>query len=1543
MLMQSLVRSRLEAARKELLDLGLRNPLINYRPAASKGVAVVGEHAATVFRQLVVGEKSLSFAAARNGTGQAIVSDPSDTKLQTGEEEEKLQQRLLNTYYAARTTLEEQGVNTLFLALGMLHWYESDSSTEPRRAPLVLVPVALERSTAKERFRLRYTGEDLGVNLSLEAKLRSEWGIALPSIPDDENTDLDQYFAAVADVVSLCHRWDVAANEIALGFFSFGKFLLYNDLGLDQWPQDQQPHLHPLMTGILGEGFREGAPSIGEDAFLDHEPATGELLQAVDADATQLLAMLAVQEGRNLVIQGPPGTGKSQTITNIIANAIGQGKKVLFVAEKSAALEVVRRRLEALQLGDACLELHSHKANKKDLHAELRRTLELGKPALQHLQQQVALLDQHRDELNQYSVAVNTELQQSGLTAHDVAGRLLQIQQQSAGTTLPRLQLDHLAGWDALRMQRAEALAERIQAGLQPGIAPNQYLFWGSGLQVLLPAQQSQLIAAIDSALSAARALAQQSKALATSTGFPIPENREAVMALAAAMEMAAARPNLSGMHVAQEGWADAEPALTALVAAGEQLAALHQQFSESLLPEAWNADMLSIRAALLAHGSKWYRFLIGDYKQAVKQLAAYCTGKLPDSVAARLALAEAVLEARRLEQTLAAGAELATRYWGSAWKGNRSDWQQLAAATRYRCEAERSVQTGALPPAFIHYISRQLPAAEASAAHRTLLQHLSDHGLHLQALSTALAFNDGARFPGATLLHQPFGVQVQLLQQWQSQPQAIQEVIGFNNLVALAAEDNLLPLVHLAAHWPQAHAFLKMALQQTWYEHLLEVAINNHPPLRRFERTAHETVIEQFRQLDHRFLQYNRAKAALKHWEALPPADGGGQMSVLRNEFNRKARHMPIRKLMLEAGEAIQAIKPVFMMSPLSIANFLPPGALRFDLVVFDEASQVRPVEALGALLRGQQMVIVGDSKQLPPTSFFDNLGQEDAAEDSFTADLPSILGLCEAQGAPQRMLRWHYRSRHESLIRLSNQAFYDNRLVVFPAPGNRQGAGLTFYHLPHTAYDRGGTRTNRKEAEAVAEKVLEHARKQPHLSLGVVAFSTAQRDAIQNQLEQLRRQEPELEQFFRKHPQEPLFVKNLENVQGDERDVIFISIGYGRTAEGYVSQSFGPINNEGGEKRLNVLITRARIRCAVFTNLTADDIDAAKSGSIGLRVLKSFLQYAQKGILDVPQASGRPPGSPFEAAVEQRLVALGYQVHRQVGATGFFIDLAVVDPEQPGRYVLGIECDGASYHSARTARDRDRLRQQVLEAMGWRIYRIWSTDWFRNPEKELERLVAAIDIAWKATLDAGDEGDEPVADTALLREAPKPGTAKLQAYQLVQLPAEIGQAEMHQHPVGKVAKWVELVVRVEGPIHFDELARRMVEAAGITRVGPRIRDHLKLATRFAEGSGAIRQNGDFLYHNGGAQPPMRDRSELPAASRKWKYVAPEEVAAVLYKVVKEAIGIEPEEAYPLVVRQLGFARVTEEMRQDILGLVPAMEAAGLLRQEGGVLKIGS
>jgi superfamily I DNA and/or RNA helicase len=1519
--MQETIQSRLASSRKELLDLGLRNPLLNYKLTKGKGVHIVDEKAEAIYDILVRQQKAMTFLALKEGQlfpeGEAKYQD---TRLQTDEDDQKLQSRLLNTYYFARTSIEEQGVNLLYLALGMLRWYDTGDTETVRSAPLILLPVSLERSSAQERFRLRYTGSEIGANLSLQAKMKSDFNLTIPDMPEAEEFDYNEYITDIKSHIVKESNWAIDADAIELGFFSFGKFLIYNDLDTEQWPDAAKPENHPNVTALLKSGFHEDVPE--DEHNLDTDTKANDLFRVVDADSSQLMAMLAVQDGSNLVIQGPPGTGKSQTITNIIANAVGQGKKVLFVAEKMAALDVVKRRLDTIDLGMACLELHSHKTNKRDVLTELKRVMELGRPQTAKLELEIQMLEIYRAELNDYCRAVNHQLAGSGLSAQQVIGFLLQIDQQAKDHNLLKLPIENINYWNAEKIRLAEDWADRIQARLADIGKPAALVFYGTKLMLVLPHDKGVILQRIEAASRATAELLTLLANIEENTGFAVPANDAGVPVLETLLSKAAEAPDLNALNIKDPIWQTKAEDIKELLTTGEELENLYRAYKDTFVVEAWSQDILEIRRNIVTYGDTWHKSLHGSYRKSKQQLAALLKITLPDEAAEKLKLVDAISEARRLENSLQQYDTFAQNLFGNRWLKQRSDWKSLQAAAAYLA--------GAKAPVLLAYLSKLEPGSVAAGYLNVLQNELKIlQGQREQALRAL----EIATFP------LNYTEQENTWKTWITHFGELQLAIDWNQLTAQSEKENLGFLIQAAANWDEAKDLLKMSLQKTWYEYLISEAFKRNPELSRFERASHEEIISKFKKLDQVNLYYNRARVALKHWEDLPQGNAGGQVNILKTEFNKKTRHMPIRKLVEEAGKAMQAIKPVWMMSPMSIANYLPPGAIDFDLVIFDEASQVRPVDAIGAIARGKQLVVVGDTRQLPPTSFFDKLNSDIEEEENVTADMQSILGMCDGQGAPTRMLKWHYRSQHESLITLSNHEFYEDKLVIFPSPGNKQNLGLRFHYLPDAVYDRGKTRSNPIEAQAVAKAVIDYAAKYPNQSLGVVAFSTAQAQAIQAALETERKASPATENFFTSRPDEPFFIKNLENVQGDERDVILISIGYGRTEDGKVPMNFGPLNNEGGERRLNVLITRAKMRCEVFTNITPEDIKIGESARFGIRALKSFLYFARYAKFDKPEALIPDELRPFEDEVAAQLTKAGYVVRNKVGSPGFYLDLAVVDPENPGRYILGLVCDGKAYDSAASATDRDRLRSQVLELFGWNLYQVWSADWYRNPGRELSRLLAAIEQA-KLITETIDK-DNDTWQHELSRDNTPAVSLVTPEYQLAEIHIEHIRPEFQLYTFAELGDWIAEVVQIEGPVHFDEVAKRITDAAGIAKIGSRIRYTLTQALSQAQDEKKVVIKGEFLWAPDMETAIVRDRSKLPAAYRKLNLVAPEEIYEGIRQVVGGAISITEEEALPLVAKLLGFSRVTDEMRQELSEAIGKTIQAGTITFEGVNLKL--
>ncbi len=1576
--------SKLNASRKELLDLGLRNPLINYRVRARK-VEVIEEVSCEIYRILVTEGKKMAFEAvpgevleqakdqlldlfaegepdwsalfAEEGEEigpNGLAARHLDTKLQTKLPSNVLHAKLLSLHLDAKTYIEEQGVNILYLALGFLHWYETETSTKERRAPLLLIPVELKRASAKDRFTLSYIGDDIGENLSLAAKLKSEFAINLPTIDDAEAIDCDAYFRKVEKQIAGQPRWTVHPDEIVLGFFSFGKFLMYKDLADDAWPKDRKPGDHIILRALLEDGFRDPPTSISDDAHIDELISPESVHQVLDADSTQTLAILDVNDGRNMVIQGPPGTGKSQTITNVIAESIGLGKRVLFVAEKMAALEVVKRRLDSVGLGDAVLELHSHKTNKRIVLEELRRVLDTGKPILGPVDDDIQSLTRMRDKLNAYCEAVNRPLLNSRETPVTAVGRYLGLGQDAV--KLPRMDFAAMKNWSQGDYRQYRLQVEELQRRLATMGVPRRNPFWGTQRTVLLPADQEKIRQTFAAALDQTRKLMTTALNLANHLQLAEPETAHDVLTLCRAAIRATEAPHLQGVRLTSGDWQARRDDLKRLIDAGMRLKQLHDTFDQHLIPDAWEQDLLEVRQHYVTYGKKWWRLLSGNYRKAKGRLSGLCKKAPPKKADNCLKLVDAVLEGRRQKEIYTQYETIGAHLFGAQWQQERSDWPVLSKLLEWIVKLYEEVGDGRLPSGIIDFLSGS-PALHAvreqvdqvSAALTGQQAGAVEVETQLQLVLESDAAESSKEYK---LRELQFAKQAELLQKWLEQLPELPTMVHYNVIAKEFRETGLGFVLRHAEDWEGAPKDLLRAFDAAWFGGLIEVAFAERRELQQFERVSHEYAIEKYQELDRLLLEHNHARLALHHWDQVPNLGLGGELHIVKRELNKKRRHLPIRKLMTKAGRAIQKIKPILMMSPMSIAKFLAPGALSFDLVVFDEASQVKPVDAFGAIMRGQQVVVVGDDKQLPPTSFFDSLAEvseDDEEEEAITAEMESILGLFAAQNAPERMLRWHYRSRHESLITVSNHEFYDDKLVVFPSPGSNPNAkGLSFNYLPNTLYDRGRTRSNPEEAKMVAQAVMGHAREHPDLTLGVAAFSTAQRDAISYQLEFLRKKDPFCEYFFNSHPHEPFFIKNLENVQGDERDVIFISIGYGKSKKDYMSMNFGPVNREGGERRLNVLITRARQSCEVFANFTADDVDLKRSNQRGVVALKNFLAYARDRYIETPYATHQETDSPFEDEIIRALKALGHEVVPQVGSAGFRVDIGLVDQNKPGRFLLGIECDGATYHSARSARDRDRLREEVLKGLGWRIHRIWSTDWFRDPEKELRRTVEAIEQAkvyWAGvdgrdnTTNTDSTTSAPQTQIKRTKETPQSETPSANTpYQLTKLRVALGGKELHEVPPATLAQYIENVAQVEGPVHEDVVIQRITNGAGLSRAGNRIQEAIRKGIQYAKRNDMIEVRGKFVWHPAN-EVTVRDRSELDASMKKFQYVAPEEISAAINETVESAISIKEDEAISTAYGLLGFERITNtarilarKARQLISGHVSFDERNGLL-----------
>lgn len=1578
------VERQLWSARKDLLDMSLRNKMLSYRESRATSLRILNRSSASVWTSLYEQGTSVPFLAAPSKQVNDAVAELADDEdqgstggdlegsfetspgedvtdgraLVTALESEALFRRLLRINSTAHTLIEEQGVNSLFLALGFLVWYESDSSEIERRAPLVLVPVRLVRTRRGESFSLEYDGNDVTENLSLREKLRQEFGIDLPDFPfEDESaapSNLEDYYSEVTRSIGVQPGWSVDVDSASLGFFSFSRFLMYKDLDPKAWPEDESPTLHPVLRKLLspGGGFANDPSS---DIDFDHLDEAAEVTTSgfvMDADGSQTKAVIEVAAGANLVIQGPPGTGKSQTITNVIGSALSRGESVLFVSEKLAALNVVKRNLDKAGIGSAALELHSSRATKANVIADIETTLARARFGASNTPAptSAAELAQARARLNAYEAVVNEQQGPTQSTFVAALGYLLKLDAK-VGTDY------ELDDGSLLEMSEADftsalvSLAEADQAISALG-DPAQSVFRGTSLDATPVFYEDVLPTQAGKALELLTALEAQASSLAELLRVEWDGLWATLPGLTATAELLASRPNLSGIEFQGQLWATTPDGFRESLRSGLERAELRERRADQLHELAWTSSEVLSHLQNLRDGQRgWLSRLSRRYQGSRRWAQSFYRVAPPKDASTLVALAEDLSRAQEHDEVLRRNEAHLRVAFRDHVPSSVSEWQHAVTVSEYLFAFHRASNDGTLIPDAISCLALQPDASrlrhgasqltsaegEASTAIATLW---SDLGLaHATQAERPPVVSQSARVierittdlpqllyatrltkAGSKLAHLGVTRYADLLWAWERKPYTVVDVF-------------------LRAYY---RALTSRTFERNW------------GLLADLDSDAHDRLAERFRELDRNsWQQETRQELANGLRESLPALTGVGEMRVIAREIAKKKRHLPIRKLLEQAGPAIQRIKPVFMMSPLSIAQFLPRGSIHFDLVVFDEASQVRVADALGAIVRGTQVVVVGDTKQMPPTSFFTKMVESDDAN-SETADIESVLSMFQLSGAREASLQWHYRSKDPTLISVSNQEFYNRSLILFPSTqhGDDKGMGLHLHHDPSAIYDRGRTRTNPQEAEAVAAAVIAHARSNPQKSLLVVALSLSQREAIEIAVEKQRRLNPDVESFFATWRSESS-IKNLESVQGDESDMVIISIGYGRWAPGgKVAHEFGPINRDGGEKRLNVLITRARERIDVFSNFRGSDLEGSSSTSKGVTVLKRFLTYAETGELETFGETGRGTDSPFEDEVLSAIEAMGYQVEPQVGEAGYFIDLAVRHPEKPGKYVLAIECDGAAYHSSVWARDRDRLRQEVLEGLGWKFHRVWSTDWFRDRtrKREIEKIRSAIDSAVatgaaKESLAGLHEAPEEsaVEIATVLEDAPAAILSAENAPSFVSSPYEtkalashLGYPELHTVDLNTLLRLMLDVLDVESPVHFDQLVNRFKDAWGMGRAGDRSRSHLDRVTQAGNRGGQLVVDGDFIYRDSIRAAAPRDRSALPPAERKIDYVAPEELDEAIKQVVRDGVSVNEDEICLHVARVLGFARTTQDMKNAISRRIASLRVSSMLQKFG-------
>lgn len=1247
----------------------------------------------------------------------------------------------------ALANLEEKGLETLFLALGMATWPAVDEG-RPAECAVLLAPVTIERRGREGReLALRRRGE-VQANPVLLHVLEIEHGLLvsveslLEAAGNEEEEQLlrpegaFEYLSAAASKV----RGFTITPRMILGNFSFQKMAMVKDL------REQAEGLvrHNLVAAIAGYGpAREavrGAQTEIDPRDLDRRPPEQEFL-ILDADSSQQRVIAAVLAGQDGVIQGPPGTGKSQTITNLVAELAAQGRRVLFVAEKRAALEVVVRRLEEKGLEHLLLDLHGADISRRKIMECLAESLDLVRETppvdTEDLHRQFM---ERRQRLNEHVRRLHTPRAPAGTSVYALQGRLLRLPSQAVASTRWR-------GADFNRLDSPAASLVRDLFVEAKGF---------SGL--LLRTDPSPWTGAV---LSDGATVQQALDLVARLAHERWPAVRECLA-------------DLSGTTgVQQPSTPDEAGELLRLFREVATTVALYQP---EIFQEDLEGRMVALRRATRGRAAlPWAWCFDGEFRRTRHALRARRRDKR--------------VRTKQLLSEVRAAADQLRR------------WRALATTPTLPCLA---------------------PGLEE--ARRRYIQFRTD----LDALGPLLNRQDLSQLRLDLL-----GKLLDDLSEDRVTPYRIPRLLAIERELAQRGVQSL--IAELRSRKPDPSLWPDI-FEHAWLSSCLDRARAEDPALAGFHGRTHDRFVEDFCRLDRDRLELTIRRVRRTHAERAVSVMNThpDQAAVVRREAAKKTRHLPFRRLVAEAPDVLTALRPCWIASPLSVSQLLPADRCYFDIVLFDEASQVLPEDAVPALLRSARAVVAGDQHQLPPTPFF-VAGEDEQLQEE--GPLPSegfesILDLLSAFLDPWH-LNWHYRSRDEALIAFSNRHIYRDRLVTFPGCG--RGLVLSHVLVPQLLGADGEEESASQEVARVVELVLEHATQRPDESLGVIAMGLPHARRVEAALDRALRSRPELAAYFDEARHERFFVKNIERVQGDEREAIILTIGYGKDRSGRLPHRFGPLLYEGGERRLNVAITRARSRMTLVSSFNHHEIDPKRSPSRGVELLRMYVGYASSGgrvLGDVGPTT--VPLNPFEQDVYDTLTVQGLPLLPQWGASQYRIDLVAQHPRRPGRFVLAIECDGAYYHSTPTARDRDRLRQQHLEALGWRFHRIWSTDWFMRKDEEVTRALRTFEAAVVQAdrVDSREGGSSPVSPTDP-EPPPREGSGgdPFQAPRKGSRPGvNPGRAitEYTLRELTALIRWIQSDGRL---LTDEELIQEAAKELGFTRRGARIEASIRRA----------------------------------------------------------------------------------------------------------------
>jgi very-short-patch-repair endonuclease len=1533
--------------RQRLLDTGKRNRLLNFKETKRSTLKITYPTSSELFSQ-ILSNKTLKFPVESSSEDETIFCDQIDgykTKdsVLSPKPINELNKTLYQLKQKSKTAFEELGVNILYLAFGFLEWKEVDFSEEVIKSPLILLPVEILRESIISPYTISLFDDDIVINPTLLYKLENDFGIKINLNMDFDDFQLNELLTLISS--QLIKKSWVVHDDVQLSLFSFLKINMFKDLEINE----SLVLDNSIIKAIFGDPseLQKIPEEIPDRSNLDNLIIPTETYQVVDADASQQQAILAAKKGISFVLQGPPGTGKSQTITNIISECLSQGKKILFVSEKMAALEVVNRNLQRVGLDDFCLQLHSHKANKVQIIKMLTDTLNKPKThANDNLYEALESLTKDKVLLNQYVTALHKKREPLGKSIYQIHGEIAKLHNfQNIHFKFNDINEITPTSVSVLR----EIVNDYVNCLLKIGGNYQDHPFYGFFRSELTYEYQNEIVEHLIHFQDTLNNISQVVDEINSYFGFNCFNKISDLPRLVEFLTLISASPEYPSSWLYLDEIPEKLSLLHELQNIFLEVTRLENETSIIFTDEIFLIGDDEMYGRFINDYSSFFRLFNSTYKADLHQInnAKKVQNK---KISYKIILRQLKInkQLQLFSQKIEWIESIIGNQLSDQYKGRNSNWNYFYSSLDWIIRFREKFNINDIGDLCAKKICLQESNIYAQVAMQNIYNNHEKLKTHLRfnySIFNYKEYDIKNEFLTDAILKIKYQIQcIEKLSDW------IDYRVAKNICMNTGLQDFLMEIEKKQIVPDEYVGTLLKRVYLLWIDDIYRIENS----LATFSKDRFHNLVNHFKEKD--ISQFSIAQARIRQLLSSQRPDNTGfatrgtEIHTLLRESEKRRKILPIRKLFEKIPNLILTLKPCLLMSPLSVSLFLDPTLYQFDVVIFDEASQVSTENAIGAIYRGKQLIMVGDREQLPPTNFFtantsDSEFNEGDDEEEF-GSYESILDECGGTLHTISLL-WHYRSRHEHLITYSNAKIYKN-LITFPTPiSSGKDIGVEFVHVPDGVYLRSNLHSNVIEAKKVAELVFDHFLKYPNRSLGVVTFSEKQMEAIDNEINSLRKLAPNYEPYFDESVIEPFFIKNLENVQGDERDTIIFSIGYGKDQFGKISMNFGPLNREGGYRRLNVAITRAKYNVKLVSSILPLDLN--RTDSQGVKMLRGYMEFAIYGPDTIKEDLTIPEilqfESPFEMDVYDVLVNNGYNVGTQVGCSGYRIDLSVKHPKLLDRYVLAIECDGATYHSAKTARERDRLREDVLRDRGWKFYRIWSTDWIRQRTTAIENLLEAVENSIKSYADE-------LENNLRFSQVPKIITTKKILEEVIlnnndeKLFIEYKSYDKHSIAYNKygsvnnfLVDLITFIVNSESPIHIEMiyqyvapyLERKKITCTVISITNNVINNYCK---------GKFVMVNNFLWSNTMLIPEFRIPSKY-SEPRDIKFIAKEELAEGMKIIINNSIGIEKYVLFQEVAKVLGFSRIGDNIHVYLEQAFKYMENKNYIETKNNMISL--